>query len=266
MINKPSKLLASFAMLTVTALTIGCQREAPEVPESPPAGWPTALNDLTIAWTAEPGIDLLRGSAVAVRAYVESYYLAALTKDQKYLYPGFVQSVDANNSGGPAGTKELWPSTSRPRVWVGTVRHHLLRIDQSGDDKEAVGCAYLYGSATVDDGDYQANVSGTGPGAGVRPFRLVLKSPENEQDLPPQHGPARAPSANVFGGWRITNFQGDYFALAEWPDASTDQSQCEQLADRPPAERDFKPGNSYMRSDFPTQPASPGWPDASTSQ
>lgn len=259
-------LLVIFALLPSIVLSAGCQHAAPEIPESPPAGWPASLNEFSITWTAEPGIDLLRGSAVAVRAYVESYYLAALTKDQKYLYPGFVQSVDANNSGGPAGTKELWPSTSRPRVWVGTVRHHLLRIDQSGDDKEAVGCAYLYGSATVDAEDYQANVSGTGPTAGVRPFRLELNSPENEQDLPPQQGPARAPSTNVFEGWRITNFQGDYFALAEWPDASNDQSRCEQLADRPPEDRGFKPGNSYLRSDFPTQPASPGWPDAGTSQ
>lgn len=154
---------------------------------------------------------------MAVRAYVESYYLAALTKDQRYLYPGFVQSVDANNSGGPAGTKELWPSTSRPRVWVGTVRHHLLRIAQSGDQMEAVGCAYLYGSATLDDGDYQANASGIGPGAKCSPLRLELKSPEHEQDLPPQQGPARAPSTIVFGRWRITNFQGDYFALAKDP-------------------------------------------------
>jgi hypothetical protein len=34
------------------------------------------LNDLTIIWTAEPGIELTTGAAVAVRAYVESYFLA----------------------------------------------------------------------------------------------------------------------------------------------------------------------------------------------
>ena len=73
---------------------------APPVREpapAPPAGWPTDLADFTIAWTAEPGIDVMTdGAAIAARAYEESYYLAAITEDEKYLYPGFADSVEPN--------------------------------------------------------------------------------------------------------------------------------------------------------------------------
>lgn len=80
---------------------------SPVPPKSPTAGWPESLNDFTVTWTAEPGIDLTNGPTVVARAYLESYYLAYLTTDNKYLYPGFAQAVDANQSNGPEGTEKL---------------------------------------------------------------------------------------------------------------------------------------------------------------
>lgn len=67
-------------------------------PTARASGWPTTLNDFTVVWTAEPGIDVTTGPVVAVRAYAESYLLASITGDNRYLYPGFQQSVDPNQS------------------------------------------------------------------------------------------------------------------------------------------------------------------------
>ncbi|EUA40320.1 hypothetical protein I549_1121 [Mycobacterium avium subsp. avium 2285 (R)] len=50
-----------------------------------------------------------------VRAYTESYLLASIMGDNRYLYPGFQQSVDPNQSiNHPIGTQSLWPKTNAP--------------------------------------------------------------------------------------------------------------------------------------------------------
>lgn len=219
-----------------------------------------------MTWTAEPGIDLTTGAAVVVRAYLESYYLAYITTDEKYLYPGFQQSVDANQPEGTDGTTELWPKPSRPKTWVGTARQHLLRIERSDRDVTAVGCMYSYGSAVQTEDGFDPNVGGIGPDAGVSAVRIGLRAPANDDVvLPPQQGPSRAPFDNVFGGWRVTNHQGGFILLAQWDGAADDEAECVSRADRAPENRTFTPGGAYPRADFPTLPATPGWPaDPST--
>jgi hypothetical protein len=66
------------------------------------------LNDFSMAWSAEPGIDLTEGPAVPVRAHMESYLLAWVTGDDRYLYPGFAKAVDPNQPfTTPAGQDSL---------------------------------------------------------------------------------------------------------------------------------------------------------------
>ncbi|TQK31516.1 hypothetical protein FBY28_4553 [Arthrobacter sp. SLBN-53] len=245
----------------------GCSpRPADTQPDSPAAGWPEMLKDFTITWSAEPGIDLTTGPAVAVRAYVESYYLAYLTTDEKYLYPGFQNSVEPNTPDGPDGTEKLWPVPFHAQKWVGTARHHILRIDTSGRQATAVGCVFSYGSASETDFGLQPNIGGPGPNGGISAFRVQLTAPENATDLSAQRGPSRSPFKNVFAGWRVSNYQGGFLLLAEWTNNSADVIECQSRAEQPPADRDYKPGNSYPRSNFPTLPASPGWPADEVSQ
>ena len=101
------------ALLVRVLAVAGCTPAPTEKPAPPtPAGWPSELADFTIVWTAEPGIDVTTdGAAIAARAYAESYYLASITEDAKYLYPGFADSVEPNqpSPGGPPGTSELHP-------------------------------------------------------------------------------------------------------------------------------------------------------------
>ena len=259
--------LVGVALMTTAIATTACTPQRPDEPrESPPSGWPEALSDFTIAWTSEPGIDLTMGPAVPVRAYVESYYLAYLTNDEKYLYPGFQQSVEPNTFDGPDGTEKLWPDRFRAQKWVGTARHHILRIDTSGRQAVAVGCVFSYSSASETDFGLRPNIGSPGPNGGISAFRVQLTAPEKATDLSAQRGPSRSPFNNVFAGWRVSNYQGGFLLLAEWTNNSADDVACQSRADQPPGDRDYKPGNSYPRSNFPTLPASPGWPAEEVSQ
>ena len=189
----------------------GCTPRPSEKPAPPPpAGWPTELADFTIAWTAEPGIDIVTdGAAIAARAYEESYYLAAITENETYLYPGFADVSNPTSPGGPPGTSNLHPKLgdSDPAVWIGTARHHVLSITRSDRDVTLTACAYLYGSAReIPNRDgYAANVgSDYELNSGIFPLRIGLRAPvKTESDVPPQAGPSRTPSDDVFGGWRI---------------------------------------------------------------
>lgn len=262
----------SFTALATTAVLIvaGCTSnrhsgQATPTPTVRPAGWPATLNDFTVVWTAEPGIGVTTWPSVAVRAYTESYLLAQLTGDDKYLYPGFKQAVDPNQSiDHPTGTQFLWPETNKPqRPWVGTERAHVLSITTTGRDVTVVTCEYLFGAADpARNKGYSPIIAQPPPYSGIYPMRLTMTAPANPGlQLPPQLGPARAPSTDVFNGWRITSHQGGYFARSgvgpEWPNAHQDQDDC--LAKAPP-HPDLLRGGEYPRTNFPTQPPSPGWP------
>ena len=253
--------------ITLLAIT-GCTPDAPEkTPESPPAGWPTSLDSFTIAWTAEPGIDLVKdGAVIAARAYVESYFLAVITENDKYLYPGFSDAVNHDQPGGPPGTSELHPrlGLSDPDVWIGTARHHVLSITRSDRDVTVTACAYLYGTAReIPNRDgYAANVGiSYDLNSGIFPMRVGLREPSESESRSPQEGPSKAPYDNVFGGWKITNFLFDYLSQpTSWPDKDADLAACIAKADGPPESRHFTPRQPYPLSAFPTLPATPGWP------
>lgn len=252
--------------LAVLAISIGCTPKKTPIPITPPAGWPDSASDFTVEWTGEPGIDLTFGAAVVVRAYMESYYLAHITGDNRFLYPGFQQSVDADDPSGPDGTHELWPDTNSPDTWVGTFQHHLLRVEQSGRDVMVVGCVYTGDSGGLVGDGLQPHRGGLGPAAAVSTFRVMLHTPEGDQpSLPAQHGPSRAPFDNVFDGWRVTNFQGGYLLLAHWEGNYTDKQAC--MARYGDAARNSKlvVGATYPKSAFPVLPAVPGWPARSKS-
>lgn len=222
-----------------------------------------------MVWTAEPGIDVTAWPAVVVRAYTESFTLASAMRDDKYLYPGFRQSVDPNRSiDDPIGTQFLWPRTDgRPDPpWLGTQQDHILSVTTSGRDVTVIVCEYMFGAAEQSDqGWVRPHVAGPSPYTGIAAMRITMTAPAKPgPPLPAQQGPARAPSVDVFVGWRITSHQGGYFARSggwsEWPDVVENEDTC--VAKAPP-HRDLVPGQEYVRSFFPTLPASPGWPSPS---
>ncbi|BAN33299.1 hypothetical protein MAH_4225 [Mycobacterium avium subsp. hominissuis TH135] len=269
MTNNPPRLcgIAACAILAVSSIA-GChsgahRSEASSTPATPPAGWPAALNDFTFVWTAEPGIDVTTGPAVAMRAYTESYLLASIMGDNRYLYPGFQQSVDPNQSiNHPIGTQSLWPKTNAPQQqWIGTVQVHILSVATADRDVTVVACEYTFGTAQPARNGYEPNIGKPPPYSGIDPLRITMKAPAKPGPESPQRGPARSPSVDVFNGWRITSHQGGYFARIgvgdEWPNAIEDRNTCLAKAPQHP---DLQRGGEYPRTDFPTLPPSPGWP------
>lgn len=253
-----------FVVISIAGCSSGAhQGGASSTPATPPAGWPAALNDFTFAWTAEPGIDVTAGPAVPVRAYTESYLLASIMGDNRYLYPGFQQSVDPNQSiNHPIGTQSLWPKTNAPQQqWIGTVQVHILSVTTAGRDVTVVACEYTFGTAQPARNGYEPNIGKPPPYSGIDPLRITMKAPAKPGPESPQRGPARSPSVDVFNGWRITSHQGGYFAQSgfgdEWPNAIEDRNTCLAKAPQHP---DLQRGGEYPRTDFPTLPPSPGWP------
>ena len=71
------------AALMLALGLVACTADESPVPE--PAGtefpnWPESLQDLRFRWTAEPGIDLLTGPAVPLRAYLESHRIGQTSR------------------------------------------------------------------------------------------------------------------------------------------------------------------------------------------
>jgi hypothetical protein len=252
-------LTGAAALLVCVLLSAGCTPDAAPKADSAPAGWPKGFEGFTIVWTAEKGIELDTGPAVAVRAYLESFLLGELTGDTKYLYPGFAGAVG-----------EQWrPHESSPaaKPWVGTVTNHLLSLNRSGSDVTAIGCMYTYGAASPrgeDEYDTQAVPPGA-PDAGITAFKVALAAPSESSGAgEPQKGPARTPFEDVFGGYQVTGYWGGYFTAEGsdpmWPESQQSTDECVAKAPDPLERRVFLSTNFPPRSDFPTLPATPGWP------
>lgn len=244
-------LIAAFAVL----LNVSCRPDKHAAP-LPVAGWPENFTDFTIAWSAEPGLDLKTRPAVVVRAYVESFQLVRLTGDEKYFYPGFRRSVERRSN--------LWPETKYPAEmpWVGTERDHILKISRSGNNVTSVVCAYMYGSAQQEkNGRYSAQAGPPfEPNGGIYPVQITLTAPNDKSTLPPQIGPSRTPLDDVFGDWKITGHSGGYFTTSAWPGYEQDRDTCAAKAPDSTERRQFLTNGDHPRSEFPTLPPYPGWP------
>ncbi|EUA70557.1 hypothetical protein I540_1225 [Mycobacteroides abscessus subsp. bolletii 1513] len=141
--------------LTLAGCTLWDRSGAADQPTAPFTG---LTKDLRIRWTAEPGIDLLTGPAVIVRAYRESYILAGLMASPALYYPGFERAVPPNDNGRNslirppvAGDKYLNVDgfqTTTPIV--GTWRQHILSV--TGNHKAGYTvkmCDWDYATATL---------------------------------------------------------------------------------------------------------------------
>lgn len=265
--------IAAVALLLCTTACSPTPREASPTPDAEPVQrWSGQVSDLRMTWTAEPGIDLVSGAAVVVRAYRESIELAELMGDQQYVYPGFDRAVAPDE---PDSRKlsawSLWPSLATPQKHplVGTLKSHILFVDVSGRDVTSVLCFYTYTAAEeAVDGRFVSQarkVRGYEPGVFAYWVKMLAPELSSGGGLPPQKGPEAAPTADVFGDWRIVGalnsfayFDGDL--VHEWPTLHADVAACVDKAPDPPDRRAFLIDGEHPRSDFPALPASPGWP------
>jgi hypothetical protein len=271
-----SKIVGAASLTVLACLLcslVGCTPEQPDAPAEPPAaaGWPTSLENFDFVWTAEPGVDLTSdGAVVAARAYTESFYLVSVTGDEKYLYLGFTESVDKNQTqiGAPEGTAQLWPEASSASVWVGTARQHVLDVSRSGSEVVVTGCALLFGvGIEQDSGRYNAIVGNYSmPGPGVYPMRIGLHAPaETGGKVAPQQGPSRSAVDDVFNGWKVTSHQHGFLTEGRWAGYDRDQAECLKVAANEPGVERVDRRIPLLFSDFPMLSAAPGWPEKSAS-
>ncbi len=285
------------ALVIVTLVLAGCTHHRDNANAIPrdtsqlPIPFTGLTQDLRIRWSAEPGIDLLTGPAVIVRAYRESYIVGGLMASPKFYYPGFEHAVPPNDHGSniavrplTAGDAELESSgfqTTTPIV--GTWRQHLLAL--TGDLSSgytAIVCDWSYATAVqLPDNQYRyphrlppESPDTADPLTGTMPVRITLTpppSPEASRSAIRERGDVPNPAADVFGGWRIrsaihlpTEFYPD--EPNDWPTAQYghDQLACRDKAPDPYEKRRFYITGEHPKSDYPTLPADPGWPAAGT--
>jgi hypothetical protein len=149
--------------------------------------------------------------------------------------------------------------------WFGNFGYHIQAVERSGRDVTVTVCSFNYAVAEQRDDKFVAfNDVGPIETRGIGAARVFMTAPANESTiLPPQAGPASSPVNDVFGDWQVTGFlvaTGLDYVTPQWPDFRADREACVAKAPAPLDRRTFLLTGEHPRSDFPTSPASPGWP------
>jgi hypothetical protein len=201
--------LLTLVMVASTVLA-GCHLFDDRQP--PIQRWGGLFSDLRYQWDGEPGIDVLNGAAVPVRAYIESRWLARAAGNLDYAYPGFTQAVppdppDAGWGLTAEGQSLTEQSAGRqreiPHPFSEPLRRHCHRY---GVRLRLFGAHQVEDSKEDDKFESVARRSGWQP-KGIFVERVTLAALTDESSpLPPQAGPSPAPSDDVFGDWKITGY------------------------------------------------------------
>jgi hypothetical protein len=180
-------------------------------------------------------------------------------------YPGFAKAVSHRSSNSDT-LSDPWPETTypTPRPIVGTERFHLLRFEITNSSVDSYVCSYgEYTTAYDLGGEFGYQPGGLDDGVALR--KISLTAPENPTHLAPQRGPARAPSTDVFDGWKITAMlRSEAQDDPRWPTLESDMQACRDRAPDPIERRKFLRQGKHPRSDYPTLAPYPGWPEGSS--
>ena len=283
---KPIVRCCAVLLLTVVGLT-GCRAEQPPAPTF--ANWPQSLADFRFRWAAEPGVDLVSGPAVPLRAYLESYRIGQLTGEIGDAYPGFdraVPELPAPNSDAPAQLEAIRPAPGAeqfgpPGPFFGNEFFHILEITPVESGYRAYVCDGLYKifregeepGKYVSVVKYASNHRGLNDVNGMKVWRVEFTDSPPAAGAPAmvtdQRGPNPAPAGDVFGPWRITGANDVIWGPMVNRESTADErvdgtqrlSQCSDLLPHWRTERD---ANISALLDTPPapEPASPGWPEA----
>jgi hypothetical protein len=254
------------ALVSLASIVLaGCTR--PRENDQSVHRWSGVLADVRVQWSAEPGIDLLTGAAVPVRAYLESQLLAQYMGSMDQTYPGFARAVPPNEpkDSPNISARDRQPLLDYPldKPLFGNISYHIRSVEQAGRDVTVTVCTFNYAVAEQRNDKFIAfNNLGPIESRGIGAARVLLTSPNESAALPPQAGPESSPSRDVFGAWKVAGLlraTSDY-VKPQWPDYDADLDACVTKAPDPLERRAFLLNGEHPRSDFPTSPPSPGWP------
>lgn len=260
--------------------------------------WPDGLNGFRFRWTAQPGIDLFTGPAIPVRAYLESFWIAIMTKSSANTYPGFQRAVPKlpDRLAGypdnmdwdklPFELKWMIPGSDKyldfgDGPFFGNQYFHVLELSPLADGYLAYVCDGKYDifrPAVAHPGKYSSIADSPKrtlqerEESAVKLWRIELKiNSDGVGSSQPQAGKNPAPINDVFGDWKITgasqdNYWGDLENTTHTPRDPGYVQRRQQCRDAMPQNVDERAQilMSVLDSPPPAEPAVPGWPDNPT--
>ena len=282
-----------WAVVLLVVGLAGCQCGEPSAPEPTFVNWPKALGDFRFRWSAEPGIDLVSGPAVPLRAYLESYRIGDLTDDTGAAYPGFERAVPEAltppfSSVTPAQLVSIRPAIEAepfgpPGPFYGNEYFHILELAPIEGGYRAYVCDGLYKvfRQAEQPGTYVSVVrydarTGLNDVGGLKVWRVEFTDAPPDPNAParvtaPQRGPNPAPVGDVFGPWRITGASDNSWGTPITRESTAFEkvdgvARISQCSDRMRDGREQR--EAFFSRDFDTppsaEPAEPGWPDGTS--
>ncbi|MFZ2526149.1 MAG: hypothetical protein WAX14_00630 [Rhodococcus sp. (in: high G+C Gram-positive bacteria)] len=207
------------------------------------------LIQYTYRWGAEPGLDLFGVRETAVRAYLESYYVASFAHSTAAGYPGFEKAA-GHVQYYPVDRPDINDRTNyNPNPIIGTLQFHLMSLTDTEQGFQAMACRGDYSlSSARPDGTY-SNFGGRYPQAMLVDF---VPGPDGTSLVSHTgEGPARAPQTDMFGGWTVTRHG---FTTGDFDD----RYACEYKFPDAPETRPTRV-NDTVAVPYPTLPPYPGW-------
>ncbi|MDS1113659.1 hypothetical protein RD149_07755 [Gordonia westfalica] len=203
--------------------------------------------DVTFRWVSNGEFDPLTGEGTFVRAFVESFYTAREANSISWAFPGFLEAAPDGFS-----SMVLRPNYGTGgRELVGTSTFSVLSRDERDSRIRFVLCEFGYASTPTG-----ASSTGIWETYAKNSLVSIIEFDRTGQAPPPrQRGSGRRAQNNVFGGWRVLDFE----FVATGSEYHLEMAGCNSLP-RPegvPQESDVRGSGAIPRA--PEQ-QDPGWP------
>lgn len=252
MVSKRYRVLRGLVLLLVAAVCANCGVSgtvdtASETSRADrPPGLPPGF-DVTFRWVADDVFDPLSAEGTFVRAYVESFLIANSGESMAWAFPGF---LEASPQGIENEVLEVSSQAATNKLVGTSVFSALNRVDE-GQLTRIVLCEFGFKSSL----DYTSHGSFWRTYPRYSWTTVIEFSRSGKAPPAVQRGDARRPSADVFGDWKVADFE--YLAVGDeyHPDMAGCNAKPRPAGVPPEAElRGIEP------TPRPPEPPSPGWP------